>query len=803
MEKKHRPSRFNFIVSQTHILLIAGFAAILALYLLLVALGLSNLFLSQTRINNIVETDNVKASLINQMHSAARERSLLLHTMQDTADPFDRDRLYLEFSRQGGRFLKARSRLLSMPLREHEQELLAEQNRLTGIAVPLQNQVVDLIQAENFKEADEVLNRQAIPAQNKVLDRLLELQQYQSASATNTASKSYDELQAALMQTGLLGLLAIIVSIFIALFIIRKTGQTERDLQLEKKLAETTLHSIGEAVITTDKNNIIVSINPVAESLTGWYQHEARGHKLDAIFKLFEEETHKPISNPLEEAINHSRIVHSANNVQLGSSAGKTHAVEYTAAPIADSEGKVYGGILTFRDVTEVRSLSAQLSYQASHDTLTGLVNRNEFEVRLQQALLNARNEDHKYALCYMDLDQFKIINDTCGHAAGDELLKQLASRLKNNLRDSDTLARLGGDEFGILFDGCELNKAREIADKLLHTVRELRFAWDDKTFEVGVSIGLVPITALSGTLSNIMSAADTACYEAKDQGRNRIHVFDANDINLLRRRGEMDWIHRINDALDNDRLTLFCQPILDLTDKTNPKNYGYEILVRLKSENGDIIPPNAFIPAAERYNLMPIVDRRIISKTIEYLETLSGFHEQIFLNISGQSISDAAFVASLLSLLESSRVDARHLTFEITETATIANFSVATQFITALKQKGCLFALDDFGSGLSSFSYLKNIPVDFLKIDGSFIRDIVVDRTDHAFVESINQIGGIMGLKTIAEFVEDEYILNALKGIGVNYAQGYHLGRPQPLNEVLRNKSHTPNRIQAGSPKR
>lgn len=766
-------------------LLNIGFGAILALFLLLMGVGLSFMFASQSRINAIVETHNVKVALLNEMYTSARERSLILHSMLDMDDPFARDDLYLEFNKHGGRFARARTKLITMPLSEKEKDLLSKQGKQSRFAVPIQNRITNLMRTDNFQLARDLLNNESVPAQNSVLDHLLALQHYQETAASATAQQSDEELKSAFIQTVLLGAVAILISGLIALFIVGRTTRTERELQLEKQLAETTLHSIGEAVITTDKNNFIVSINPVAESLTGWTLDEAKGQSLNTLFKLFEESSRKEIANPIVEAITTDRIIHSANNVHLGSSAGVTYAIEYTAAPIRDKSGEVYGGILTFRDVTEIRSLSAQLSYQASHDTLTGLVNRNEFELRLRQALANARTDDQEYVLCYMDLDQFKVINDTCGHAAGDELLKQLAAVFKSLVRDSDTLARLGGDEFGVLLDGCSLDKARDISTTLLEAVREIRFAWDNKTFEVGVSIGVVPINALSGNLSSVMSAADTACYEAKDQGRNRIHVFDENDINLMRRRGEMDWVHRINDALDNDKLLLYCQPIIALVGSER-RCFGHEILVRLKGESGEIIPPNAFIPAAERYNLMPMVDKHIISKTLLLIQEVEDCNLNVFINISGQSICDEDFVEFLLTRLDESDVDPSRLTFEITETATVANFSIATKFISALKKKGCLFALDDFGSGLSSFSYLKNIPVDYLKIDGSFIRDIADDETDHAFVEAINQIGGIMGLKTIAEFVENENIYGLLKQIGVDYAQGFHLGRPEPIENVL-----------------
>lgn len=783
--KGHAFSRLRLIPGRTKMLLNVGFGAILILYLLLVGVGLSFMYSTQSRINAIVETHNVKAALLNQMYTSARERSLLLHTMLDTDDAFARDDLYMEFNKHGGRFIRARNTLKTMLLSEQERQLLAEQGKLSGIGVPIQNRIIDLIQDDELLLARAILNNESVPTQNKVLDRLLALQRHQESAARTTAQQSDKELRRAFVETSLLGLFAILVSSLIAYFVIRRTTRTEKDLQVQKQLAETTLHSIGEAVITTDNSNIIVSINTVAESLTGWTHDMAKGNSLDTIFKLYEESTRKEIANPVAQAIAMDLIIYSDTDVHLGSSAGASYAIEYTAAPIRDKNGEVYGGILTFRDVTEVRSLAAQLSYQASHDTLTGLVNRNEFEQRLRQALSNARAEHHEYAMCYMDLDQFKVINDTCGHAAGDELLKQLAARLKSLIRDSDTLARLGGDEFGVLFDGCTLDKAHDIASKLLSAVREMRFAWDNKTFEVGVSIGVVPINALSGNLSNVMSAADTACYEAKDLGRNRIHVFDTNDINLLRRRGEMDWVHRINDALDNDKLLLYCQPIMAL-GAGDAECYGHEVLVRLKGENGEIIPPNAFIPAAERYNLMPMVDKHIIRKTVSLLQHHDQCNLNVFINISGQSVCDETFVEFLLTMLDESHVDPTRLTFEITETAAIANFSVATQFITALKQKGCSLALDDFGSGLSSFSYLKNIPVDYLKIDGSFIRDIADDETDHAFVTAIHQIGGIMGIKTIAEFVENEQIYNMLKQIGVDYAQGFYLGKPKPIEQIV-----------------
>lgn len=774
-------------VLRTRTVLIAGFTSSLLMCLILGGIAMSFMYSTQSQINAIVETHNVKTTLLYDMFSAARERSLLMHMMLDMEDPFLRDELFLRFNRHGGQFARARIKLLEMTLNTEEQALLDEQGKRSGKAVPLQRQVIDLIQADDFVAAEKLLMSKAVPAQDHVLEILLRLRQYQETAARNIALQNKRDLHDVLLYTIVLGGLAIIMVAGIAVIITRRTMRTELDLIIEKQFAEATLHSIGEAVIATDCDCNIVQINPVAETLTGCQHNAAISYPILDILQFYDADETTTTINPLQKAIETEDIVYSAPNVKLRSGSDQTYAIDYTAAPIRDRQGKVSGGILVFRDVTEFRSLSSQLNYQASHDTLTGLVNRHEFELRLQQVLTNVRAEHSNHALCYMDLDQFKIINDTCGHAAGDELLKQLATNLKNCLRESDTLARLGGDEFGVILDGCSLHKAKEIAEKLRKTVHEYRFSWDNKQFDIGVSIGVVPINPESGNLSDLLSGADNACYEAKDLGRNRIHLFDPGDINLLRRKGEMQWVHRINDALENDLFVLYCQPIHALKNSAHgdPK---YEVLIRLDEQTDHLVPPSAFIPAAERYGLMPSIDRHVVQKTITCLEQIPGQHPMpgFAINISGQSISDDSFHKFMLEILDATDIDASCLTFEITETATIANFSQATRFISALKEKGCRFALDDFGSGLSSFSYLKNIPVDYLKIDGSFIRDITTDRTDFAFVESINQIGNIMGIKTIAEFVETGDTLAALQKIGVDFVQGYHLGHPVAMDELL-----------------
>lgn len=450
------------------------------------------------------------------------------------------------------------------------------------------------------------------------------------------------------------------------------------------------------------------------------------------------------------------------------------------------------------RDVTEAHNLSQELSYQASHDSLTGLVNRRELENRLARVLETARAEGSQHALCYLDLDQFKVINDTCGHVAGDELLRQLSEVLRTKVRRRDTLARLGGDEFGVLMEHCVLRQAQRVANTLRKCVEDFRFSWENKTFSVGVSIGLVPVTSDSESVAGALSAADTACYVAKDQGRNRVHVYHPEDMELARRHGEMQWVARINQALEEDRFCLSVQPIRPILDVGTPPEAGssglngagyYEVLLRMRDASGRMVPPGAFLPAAERYSLSVKLDRWVVEKIFSWLDEHPEQLDRLSMcsiNLSGHSIADEDFLQFVISSLDGTNVPAEKLCFEITETAAITNLVSATRFITALKGWGCQFALDDFGSGLSSFAYLKQLAVDFLKIDGVFVKDVVDDPINLAMVKSINDIGKVMGKRTIAEFVENDEILDKLREVGVDYAQGYRIGRPQPLERLL-----------------
>lgn len=465
---------------------------------------------------------------------------------------------------------------------------------------------------------------------------------------------------------------------------------------------------------------------------------------------------------------------------------GTTFWNEFEVTPIADENGWYTHWIAVQRDVTERKNAEAKLIYQSSHDELTGLVNRREFERRAELLLMSAATENITHTLCYIDLDQFKVVNDTCGHVAGDELLRQLGGKLSKLVRRGDTLARLGGDEFGVLIKNIGIDDATTLAASIRSAIEDFQYSYQAHSFRISASIGLVPIVDAQTPLTELLKNADAACYLAKDYGRNRIHVYSSNDEELSQRHGEMQWVTRIQHALSENRFCLYAQSIESLrgSDKVH-----YELLIRMKDIDGVIIPPGAFLPAAERYNLSVQLDKWVIEETCRLLFLNPSFLDSvdfISVNLSGHSLTDTSVLRFIISKFEQYSFDAQRFCFEITETAAISHIVIAEKFITELKALGCRFALDDFGSGLSSFGYLKSLPVDYLKIDGMFVKDMIEDKVDYAMVKAIDDVGKIMQMQTIAEFVENKSIKDVLSEIGVDYAQGYGIHKPQPFEEII-----------------
>jgi diguanylate cyclase (GGDEF)-like protein/PAS domain S-box-containing protein len=569
-------------------------------------------------------------------------------------------------------------------------------------------------------------------------------------------------------------LLVMIVYIFIRL------RANTRELFKEKERALVTLHSIGDAVITTDARGDVVYLNPSAQLITGWSDVEARGEPHARVLQLLDEHSLKPLASLVDRCLGDGRTASLNEHTLLCRRDGQEFAVETTAAPIRDGDNVIIGSVVVIRDVTKTRSMARELQWHASHDPLTGLPNRREFEHRLRVALQGAKERGDAHAVVYLDLDQFKVVNDTCGHVAGDELLRQITGLLQPAVRSVDTLARLGGDEFGLLLEHCSVERARQVADQIRIALKDFRFAWKHKVFSISASIGIAQVMRESNSVDDILSAADMACFAAKDEGRNRVHVYASTDGDIAQRHGEMQWTSRIMHALEENRFRLYVQRIRATRPGGNDENH-YELLLRMIDERGEIIPPGAFIPAAERYNLMHAVDRWVVSTVCRQIRQIASRADEVYsINLSGQSLSDDQFLSFVVQELTENRIAAGTICFEITETAAIGSLQNAMKFINTLKARGCRFSLDDFGMGLSSYAYLKNLPVDFLKIDGTFVKDIHDDPADRELVRSVNQIAHVIGIKTIAECVETEAAWTHVHDIGVDYAQGFFVERPR-----------------------
>lgn len=563
---------------------------------------------------------------------------------------------------------------------------------------------------------------------------------------------------------------------------------SERALAREKERAEVTLMSIGDGVIITDPHGRLESLNPVAEALTGWHMDDAQDRPIAEVFRIIDEETRlAPPEHPVHRCLREGRAVAGGERNMLVSRDGRELHVDDSTAPIRDVNGRIWGAVLVFHDVSESRKLARQIAYQARHDALTGLLNRREFESRLEHALRGATEQGAEHVLLYLDLDQFKVVNDTCGHMAGDELLRQLTAVLSEHVRNRDTFARLGGDEFGVLLEHCRPDRGLELAEELRRAVLDFRFRWQDRVFALGVSIGMVCLNVHSEGSERVLSRADAACYAAKEAGRNRVIVADSDDGTLRARQHQAQWVMRIREALEHDRLQLRYQPIVAATG--DESGLHYEVLVSLIGEQGEMVPPLAFLPAAERFGLMTQLDSWVVDHTLQWLAAHPQHVSELALctvNLSGASVGNDEFTRFLRERLDHYAIPPGKLCFEITETVAVSSLRRTREFMEAFRRHGCRFSLDDFGSGFSSYTYLKHLPVDYLKIDGAFVKDIADDAVDRAMVESINRLGHVLGKRTIAEFVETQVVFDRIRELGVDYVQGYAVARPQPLDSLV-----------------
>jgi diguanylate cyclase (GGDEF)-like protein/PAS domain S-box-containing protein len=554
--------------------------------------------------------------------------------------------------------------------------------------------------------------------------------------------------------------------------------------------AMVTLDAMGESVITVDAEGRIDYINHSAEALLGQSFDQVAGKFFSDVASLVDESDRRSLGDPVRKALTAGgRVTMGKRAVLVPADPALERSVELSVTPLKSDTKETLGLVLVLHDTSELRGLTRQMTYQASHDALTGLVNRREFERRLREAMDSAQTGDAAHALCYLDLDRFKVVNDTCGHTAGDNMLREIASIIKEAVRDSDTVGRIGGDEFALLLVGCPLEKARQIADDVVRAVNDYRFIWKDKIFNIGVSIGLVEIGRGGGSIEDIMNSADSACYVAKSQGGVHVHVYSAREEANARHSGEIQWLQKLQGALRDDNFELYYQPIVP-TRGTSVRGPALEVFVRLGAEDDQpASPPAEFFRAAERYRLMPQVDRWVVQTVLSALGR-GGMRlppgRSVAINIAGQTLGDAEFLQFVADCFDHTGANPGDICFEITESAVVANLDHARRFIAVLHGMGCEFALDDFGRGLSSLSTLKTLPVDYLKIDGSFIRNLAADTVNQAMVTAMIDMSRSLNFRIVAEQVEDELSLDAVKRMGIDFVQGFIIGRPQPLSVTV-----------------
>ena len=595
-------------------------------------------------------------------------------------------------------------------------------------------------------------------------------------------SQLYKNILWAIVYGSILGSLVLLV---LRLLPVRALQRISDELYTEKERAETTLHSISDAILVSDATGNLLYFNLPAEQMLGTSLEDLKGQPICQFLHLTDKDHGAAIDSVLLETLRSGAVATCEERSMLDIPGNLKIAVEERATPIFDSKGKLTGVVLCLRDVTIAREYLERRSWEASHDLLTGLVNRREFEKRVTDAIDKATDFGQQHVVCYMDLDRFKVVNDSCGHAAGDDLLQKLTRIMRSHVRESDTLARLGGDEFGLLLEGCDAAKGEIIANSLLSAVEEFQFVWEKQVYTVGISIGLTTITGESFSSNEVVGQADSACYWAKEQGRHRTCIFQESDTDLAARRSQTGWVGKISSALKDDRFILYHQTYRSLSSDDGACLH-LEVLLRMIAEDGEIILPGRFLPAAERYNLMPEVDRWVINKVFSGFDILceahSGQNLMVNINLSGASINSLDLLDFIKDKITEFDVNPKCLCFEVTETVAVKHMRSAIEFISACKDLGIRFALDDFGTGTSSFGYLKDLPVDYLKIDGGFVQNLENDAVDRAMTETINRIGHIMGKVTIAEFAENQSIINILDDMGVDFAQGYGVCRPAPL---------------------
>jgi diguanylate cyclase (GGDEF)-like protein/PAS domain S-box-containing protein len=768
--------------AKSALLIFLGFLVVAVLISALGALGFMRMNDANQQLRAAAQARNNKISLVEDMVSSSRARSELLLLLYVTQDPLEHIRVRNQYSGLIDNFDVARDAFTAQGVSPEETKLLQ--------SVVQAAERVDFAfrDAENAVRGGPLNERVRQPVLRALktheelegaLSRLLELQRtaaFREVADATTLNRDAFRM-AWYLQGG-----ALLISALVAIWVTWLVARAERLLHREKELAEATLNGIGEGVITVNAEGKVEYLNPRAETLTGWTLADAKGRRLEEVYSLIEREGREPVRHPA--SMPGPGPTSGGEGILLVARDATEYEVQDTAAPIRDAEKRVTGAVLVFRDLTEEHKMARELAWQAVHDALTGLDNRTEFERKLVESIATAR-DGTPHALLFLDLDQFKVINDTCGHVAGDQLLRKVADVLRGQIAEGDTLARLGGDEFAVLLRHRTTEAALAFARKLCEQTSALRFAWQGKSYHVTASIGVVPVEGGARDAAQLMSAADIACYAAKEAGRDGVRLYRADD-EAVKHVAEMGMVAQIRRALDEGSFMLYRQRIQGLQEH-NRNHKHYEVLLRMIDAGGHLLPPGAFLPSAERYNMMRAIDRWVVHNTFAQLkkqreENRLAPDSLHTINLSGATINDDSFAAFLAEEVARHDVSTQSLCFEITETMAISNLSRAAALMQEVKAMGCRFAIDDFGIGMSSFAYLKHLPVDYLKIDGTFVRHMLREKVDHEIVDAITRIARTLSIRTIAEFVEEDAIMPALAGLGVDYAQGYAVGRPVPL---------------------
>ena len=719
---------------------------------------------------------------VDRLTMLARSRSRLTLQMLFTDDPFVRDDLYLEIGRKAASFALLRRQLLAMPVDADIRALLEEQRLYIRQAQEQLRRAVDMARVNEGgvrSEAGKVLFSLVSPAQAQIIDRFIAIQRLEKQKLNQTLVRARELQRAQQRLEWTLILLMLAGGLLIILFMIRAIRATERNLLHEREKAAVTLGNISDAVLSTDERGMIEYANPVAAALFAQPMSEWQGRP---VVELLESSLcdGRALVAQIRAMVDSGGYQSGVASFRVGFRERPKQVLSVSLSPISTQPGLHRGLVLSFRDVSESEELLNKVRYLASHDTLTDLLNRRAFEQRVRKLLEQQDGQSHVFGL--MDLDQFKIINDSAGHAAGDELLRQLARQLAPLFGDGDLLCRLGGDEFAFFLKGADEQRAVEMARRLLDVVEGFAFSWEDNIYRCTGSLGLVPVGSGLIDYDYLYQSADIACYTAKNEGRNRWHFMSLGGDLQQQKEQEAARLKYLTRSLERgENLLLFKQEIVPISARMEGHRHA-EVLIRMRGADGKVVSPMAFLPLAERYGMMVKLDRWVLKRVCDHIAEHPQERTVYAVNLSGQSLSSLAAMKDLLGIIIESRIPPERLCIEVTETVAIGNLEIAQKFMKVLRQRGCSIALDDFGSGLSSFSYLSNLPLDYIKIDGIFIRRMGEDRAARVTVEAIHFIAHKLGLRTVAEFVEDAEAVTRLQKIGIDLAQGYHYGKPEPL---------------------